>query len=89
MTLPSNLKRDPTLPEPATSTAAAPASLPRRHFLHKGAAMAGSAFAAGTMGAGLARGESLAIPEAGKAMGRPSRPKNTACHRSLKKTTCG
>ena len=71
MTLPSNLKRDPTLPEPATSTAAAPASLPRRHFLHKGAAMAGSAFAAGTMGAGLARGESLAIPEAGKAMGRP------------------
>jgi len=71
MTLPLNLKRDPTLPEPATSTAAAPASLPRRHFLHKGAAMAGSAFAAGTMGAGLARGESLAIPEAGKAMGRP------------------
>jgi sulfane dehydrogenase subunit SoxC len=46
----------------------------RRAFLRKGAAMAGSAFAAGTVGASVAGAAPLPIPEANRSMGKPIPP---------------
>ena len=63
-------------PEPKTEVAAASAGaeLPssgRRHFLRKGAAMAGTALTGGAVGASVAHAAPLEIAESSKSMGKP------------------
>jgi sulfane dehydrogenase subunit SoxC len=55
---------------PASDTAELPSS-GRRHFLRKGAAMAGTALAGGAVGASVAHAAPLEVAEVSKSMGKP------------------
>ena len=70
MNSPPRIKPEPKTEVVAASAAAELPSSWRRHFLRKGAAMAGSAFAGGHSGS-VAHGESLEIAEVSKSMGKP------------------